>query len=630
MLKILNSQRQPLAILENAYDKSLEREVNQLWYFSFSMPIDDEKNIHCQHYNYVEVVSKTGRNYGLYRIMPIETKKHENYIKYQCEHVLATLLDTVIDGFQSFTNLSTRTALESLLAMQDEQQWVLGECDFNMMFSYGFENENGLLAPILSIPKPFVEPYEFTCDTSVFPWVLNLKRASMDVRSEYRWGKDILEFNEHVDPTEIVNYLIPKGSGEGVNQLTIKDVNGGKNYLKDDESIAKWGKRPYIHIDRRFTQADSLKGYAENLLNDWKEPKFSIEVKAADLSILPGYEHEQRFLNTASNVIVENKVYVARIIGEKIKDIDREQEVDYALGNKLGDIAESSAEYERKVSVNEAYSQGATNLLQLPFVDNCDPTHPAIIRFKTPDDLMQYNSMLLTFETQPFRAYNRAIEGGGSIATSTASGGSSNQTSSSGGSVSTSTASGGGSSQTSSSGGSTTVSSSTVDFNGNTLATGLPVGSITPPYEQHYHLVTLQDNQLQHNHSVSIGNHTHTVPIPSHTHNFTVPSHTHTVNIPSHTHDLTLPDHTHDIEFGIFELSESPTSVTIEVDGNPLPFNATSGDNIDLIPYLDLDESGKIRRGQYVEIKITPNALARINASVESRLFINSHVGGNY
>jgi phage minor structural protein len=627
MTKVLNKQMQTVAILQNAFDKSLERSANELWFFSFSLPINDPKNEECKHYNYVEAIGKSGRSYGLYRIMPIHTKKHENHIRYEAEHVISTLLDTVIDGFQTFTNLPTRTVLESLLDMQDERLWTLGDCEFDMHFSYGFENENGLLAPVLSVPKAFVEPYEFQYDTSTLPWKLHLRRSSMDVKSEYRWGKDILEFNEHVDPTEIVNYLIPKGAGEGVNQLTIKDVNGGKNYLKDDESIAKWGKRPYIHIDRRFTQADSLKGYAENLLKDWKEPKFSFEVKAADLSILPGYEHEQRFLNSVSNVIVEDKVYVARITGEKIKDLDREYEVDYVLGNKLGDIAESSAEYERKVSVNEAYSQGATNLLQLPFVDNCDPTHPAIIRFKTPDDLMQYNSMLLTFETQPFRAYNRAIKGGGSIATSTASGGSSNQTSSSGGSVSTSTASGGGSSQTSSSGGGSVVSSDFANLANRTISTEQIISGV--PYETHIHPIVL-DSSLNHGHSVTIPSHTHSVTIPSHTHNFTVPSHTHTVNIPSHTHDLTLPDHTHDIEFGIFELSESPTSVTIEVDGNPLPFDSTSGDNIDLIPYLDLDDSGKIRRGEYVEIKITPNALARINASVESRLFINSHVGGNY
>jgi hypothetical protein len=415
-----------------------------------------------------------------------------------------------------------------------------------------------------------------------------------------------------------------------VNMLTIKEANNGKKFLKDDASIAKWGRRSDIRIDRRFKYPAALKAWGENLLSELKDPKFSIEVKAADLSVLPGHEHERRILNSVANVIVGDDTYQVRIIKETIKDLDREHLVDYELGNEIGNIAKTNAEEKKRREAQERYSNGNTNVDSRNFADNCDPTHPAIIRFRIPDDLVNYNKMTLTYETQPFRAYNRAIEGGGAVSTSTEAGGSSQQTSSSGGFTSTSTSSGGGQTQTSTSGGSTTVSSSTVNFNGNTLATGLPVGSITPPYEQHYHLVTLQDNQLQHNHSVSIGSHNHSVTVQPHTHAFEVQAHVHTVNVPAHVHQFELQDHVHGIEFGIYEMEKNATSVTVEVDGNVLPIKSTSGDDIDLIPFLNLNEEGKIRRGEYVEIKITPNTLSRINASVDSRVFISSHIGGVY
>jgi phage minor structural protein len=617
LLEILDQSLQPLAILEKAYDKELERKANNIAFFSFSLPIDEPKNEHCQHFNFVEVVSKTGRKYGKFRILPTETKKQDHSIRYSCEHVIGTLWDDVLDtddtnGYVQFTNVNVRTVIETLLSFQTTKHWVLSKCDFeNYLESYGFENENNLFNPVFSIPEPLGVPYEFTYNTDVYPFQLNLVAASNEVKSEYRWGKDILEFNKLVDPSDIVNYLIPKGYGEGINALTIKDVNGGKKYLKDDASIAKWGRKSDIRIDRRFKIPASLKRWGENLLSELKDPKFSLDVKAADLSILPGHEHEKRLLNSVANVIVGDDVYQVRIIKETIKDLDREHIVDYELGNEIGNIAKTNADQRKRQEVQERYSNGNTNLFVLPYVDNCDPTHPAIIRYKIPNDLVNYNKLTLTYEVQPFRAYSKAVKGGGAVSKTTAGGGASTQTSSSGGA----------STQTSSSGGAATVSSSNVDFNGVTLRTGVPIGGELAPYEMHEHYVTLVDNQLQH---------THTVNTPAHTHTVNTPAHTHTVNTPNHTHSFELLDHEHELEFGIYEMGVTATSVKVEVDGNILPETSTSGDEIDLVPYLDLNENGRIRRGSYIEIKITPNNLARINASVENRIFISSHVGEVY
>ena len=182
------------------------------------------------HLNYVEITSPSGRDYGLYRIMPTETIKSDgdNSITYTCEHVFATLLDDVIDGYMQFM-VSSPSITRAFLTCKETPRWVLGQCDFNNYFEYSFENENGLLAPILSIPMPFNEAYEFTFDTTVYPWVLlNLKTVSDVVKAEIRWGKDMIEFNKISDPTNIVNYIIPKGSGEGVNQLDVARINSGK------------------------------------------------------------------------------------------------------------------------------------------------------------------------------------------------------------------------------------------------------------------------------------------------------------------------------------------------------------------------------------------------------------------
>lgn len=90
-----------------------------------------------------------------------------------------------------------------------------------------------------------------------------------------------------------------------------------------------------------------------------------------------------------------------------------------------------------------------------------------------------------------------------------------------------------------------------------------------------------------------------------------------------------MPDHTHAIQFGIFKLDNVPSKVTIKVDGNPVPYTATNGDNIDLIPYLSKDSEGRVNRGWHT-VTITPNDLGRINAQIYTQFFIQSRGGGNF
>src|SRR5690606_10242244 len=110
-------------------------------------------------------------------------------------------------------------------------------------------------------------------------------------------------------------------------------------------------------------------------------------------------------------------------------------------------------------------------------------------------------------------------------------------------------------------------------------------------------------------------------------HNISMPAHTHDIVIQPHVHVVTLPNHAHGIQHGIFEYGTLPTAVTIEVDGTELEHTEINGEGIDLVPYLQKDAKGNVVRGRYAEIVIKPNDLARINATVTSRLFIQSHIG---
>src|SRR5690625_373660 len=649
-LTVRDRDMRKIGVLENAYNISVERRVNELWTASFELPIGDIKQHLCSHMNYIEIISPSGRNLGLYRIMPKKTRHNERAesIVYECEHVLATLLDDIIDGYMQFTNYNTRYVLQALLNMQTVKHWEVGNIEFERYFHYSFENENGLLAPILSIPKPFNEPYMFTFDTTVYPWQLKLVRVSDDIVSEIRWGKDMIDFEEVSDPSKIVNYIVPKGAGEGVNQLDIKSVNDGKPYLKNDDSISKWGVHKYIWIDRRFEDAESLKRNAEALLKEWSEPTISFECRAVDLSIKPEYSHERKILGGLSKIIVNEEEYYARIISEKISDLSNEWDVDYELNNKSDDITTSEIDTVRSLQINEAYSQGATNILTFGYQDNADNNVPAVIPFYIDDDVVNVNTCELTFRVKPFRAYSRATEGGGAVVTSTSAGGGTTRTTSSGGGTTRTTSSGGGTSRSTASGGGSTRTSSS--GGGSTRTSSYYCGegmepcivSVNPARPNEHsdgtHVHGLPAQLLHHTHQVTVPNHTHTIDIPTHTHEFTVPnhtpnveipSHTHNVEIPDHTHEIEIPDHTHEVKHEIIELDTLPSSVIIRVDGRRVPYTAITGDRINLIDYIEKDQSGKIKRGRH-EVTITPNRLGRIEADLVLRVFIQSQIGGVY
>ncbi len=581
------------------------------------------------------------------------------------EHVLATLLNDVIYKYEQTENLTTRANLELLLSKQATKHWRLGDVDFTRYFHYKWENENGLLGPIFSVAEPFDVPYVWTWDTRSYPWTLNLKSPSNAVTGEIRYGKNLAEIEREIDPTNIVNRLYPLGYGEGDNALDIKRVNGGREYIENTASIGEFGLCQYVWVDRRFEDEASLLASAKAFLDEWSVPKVSYRIKAVELSRLTGLTIDRLSLGKVIRIIDPDIGAIeARIVAERKSEMVEESfNVELEIANTRSNIGTTIADIERRQEINEVYSQGATNLLVYLYEDNADKEHPAIIRFKLPDEMVRINKLELTYETTEFRAYSRAIEGGGAIVSSTKGGGAivkstkggggTTRSTTDGGGTTRSTTSGGGSTQTSSNGGGVAkstasgggTSQTTTLYNDNNhvvLETGLDqqneAGSrhfhnvqVPKSLFSHSHGVTIPSHTHSfdipnHNHSITIPNHSHDVTIPAHSHSVTIPDHTHEIELPNHTHEIELPNHTHEIEHGIFKLNRNPSAVSIKVDGNIVPITATSGDSIDMIPYLSLDSDNRVNRGWHT-VEITPNDLGRINAQLMVQFFMQSRGG---
>ena len=631
--QIFDRNMKRLAFLDNAVSVGYSLEINSLWTATFTLPADDDKNAYCQTLNFVEIFDGDER-IDLFRIIGEDLERSNGATRfYDCEHVIATLLSDVLFQYHQYGGGGIKTAdvLNYVLARQTTRNWVLGDCDFKRYFEYNWENST-LLAALFAVPECFDSEYMWTWDTTVYPWTISLVTPSDTMKSEVRYAKNMTSMKKTVDASGIANRIYALGYGEGVNQLTIAGVNGGKPYVEDAMSIQQYGLCSTILVDSRYEVAENLKGYAEQMLAELKNPYVSYEIGAIDLHRLTGDTFSKfrpgeivRVVDEADGINLRT-----RIVSVEKSDAQGDPgSVTVTIANKSKDIAGSISELQNRALINETYAQGATNQQIYNFTDNADATHPATLKLYISDSVVRINKMLLNIQFEAFRAYEKAIGGGGGQTTSSGGG----QTTSSGGG---STTSSGGGSTTSSGGG--TTSSSTSLRSSNTINSSDNGGS---GGENHNHglargdrlaLIDYNNNIIGGVNFVPSGAHTH----PGHTH--TVGSHTHSVSahthrVSAHTHTVkahthTVQDHTHKIEFGIYEGARA-SSATIKVDGVEIPAPA-SYDNLDIVEYLKTDGSGKIQRNAWHTIQILPNSMSRIVGAVFMQTFCNSRGGGDY
>lgn len=628
--QIFDRNMKRLAYLDNAMNVGYTLETNSLWTASFAMPADDKKNAYCAPLNYVEIFDGDER-IDLFRIIGEDLQRSDGATRvYNCEHVLATLLNDVLFQYHQCGGAGVRTAevLNYILSRQTTRNWVLGACSFERFFEYNFENAT-LLSSLFAVPECFDSDYLWTWDTTGYPWSISLVEPSDRLKSEIRYAKNMTNITKTQDASGLANRIYALGYGEGVNQLTISAVNNGLPYVEDALSIAKYGLCSSILVDTRYEIAENLKAYAEQILKESAEPYNSYEIGAIDLHRLTGDAFSRFWPGEIVRVVDdEDGVNLRTRIVSVVKD-DAQGDpgnVTVTLANKSKDIAGSISDLQSRALIGETYAQGATNQQVYNFSDNADATHPATMKIYIDESVVRINKMLLNIQFEPFRAFEKAIGGGGG------------QTTSSGGGTTTSS---GGGSTTSSGGGATTSSGGGQTSSATALESSNILPSETSGQAVHNHgisrsarLATTSDGKTVDGYEVFVWSGAHVHPAHTHrisAHTHTVPAHTHRVSAHTHrveAHTHTVQNHTHEIQFGIYE-GQRASRATIRVDGNVLP--AQSGyENIDIVAYLSKDDSGKIRRGTWHTVEVLPDTMSRIVGAVFTQTFCNSRGGGDY
>lgn len=463
MLNVYDLNRRKTAILQNAFNITETKELNKIYSLSFQIPYDDEKVRYIEPFHYV----RFGNDGELYRIIKTSlTEDDVSILKVDCEHVITTLIDNLLYGVTELggkkfvttssdpskpdiNHLATRNCIMEVLNHQTTKNWVLGDCDFEYYYEYLFEQEN-LLNALYSIPKCFVNPYKWSFDTTVYPWKVSLKKIETNIHPEYyiRAKRNLLSSGTSQDYADICTKLYPLGYGEGVNQLTIKDVNDGKAYLEAlPVALEKYGVKEKVLVDRRFENAESLKAYGQTVLDSLQTPTMSKSFNVVDLYELTNDAIDHAEVGDICKMTMDETIaYVTKTV----RILDQAGSLTIELSTKATDVVSSIADLADRVRIEQVYSQGATQLYQHSKDANATPTKGMVMSLYFPSEMRQINKVLLRMKLNKFRSYSQATESAKEVIITNETRLENLKTTESGGGT---TASGGGSSVTVSGGG---------------------------------------------------------------------------------------------------------------------------------------------------------------------------------
>ena len=111
-------------------------------------------------------------------------------------------------------------------------------------------------------------------------------------KQQIRFGENLLDYSKNMDASDLATCIIPLGarkdesSIEGLEErVTISDVNGGVDYVMDDDAVAEYGKIYKTVTWDDVTEPANLLKKAKKYLTTTQYEKMVLEVKAVDLSL---------------------------------------------------------------------------------------------------------------------------------------------------------------------------------------------------------------------------------------------------------------------------------------------------------------------------------------------------------
>lgn len=276
---ILGQERNRLAVLDNVTELTITEEINGEETMDLSLPFDDGKRIFLENENYIQLGS---RLYVIRRVHHTRDRSGERETHVYAEALWYDLQYT--DPMQK-SEWQDVTPYEVIRDILDGTDWNIGYCEIgtvrNMSVDVGLTNR---LTALREVADLWGGTIRFHSQTLTVDLVKEGGFRDSGIAIIYRKNMDEIEAD--YDTTDLVTRLYPYGKGN----VTIKDANNGKEFLDNFQYTHQIRTRSFK--DERFINPYHLKEKAQEILAKLSLPRLSYRVRAIDLSMLTGLEHE--------------------------------------------------------------------------------------------------------------------------------------------------------------------------------------------------------------------------------------------------------------------------------------------------------------------------------------------------
>ena len=326
--------------------------INTIDSFTFTIfPNNDGYNLIYPLKTLVEVKNLNTNNVEFEGRVLLQTPKMDsNGIIYKtvvCESYLGYLNDSV-QSYETISGVSAEELFKKIInnhnsQVENSKKFIIGEIKIGTSSS---DNEDRYLnyeKTFDSINKNLIER---------FGGELRVRKAGDNIYIDYikeigekkntviALANNLIAIEQEKDPSEIITRLIPVGAKleNSDERLTITSINGGINYVEDEEAIKEFGVIvDTVNFDD-ITEDIELLNKAKSYLKENNKIKKKYKIDALDLSTIDlnfdSFEvgNTYRVINPLMNIDEE-----LRII-EKTLDINSPQNSSLTFGDKFEDI----------------------------------------------------------------------------------------------------------------------------------------------------------------------------------------------------------------------------------------------------------------------------------------------------
>ena len=326
--------------------------INTIDSFTFTIfPNNDGYNLIYPLKTLVEVKNLNTNNVEFEGRVLLQTPKMDsNGIIYKtvvCESYLGYLNDSV-QSYETISGVSAEELFKKIInnhnsQVENSKKFIIGEIKIGTSSS---DNEDRYLnyeKTFDSINKNLIER---------FGGELRVRKAGDNIYIDYikeigekkntviALANNLIAIEQEKDPSEIITRLIPVGAKleNSDERLTITNINGGINYVEDEEAIKEFGVIvDTVNFDD-ITEDIELLNKAKSYLKENNKIKKKYKIDALDLSTIDlnfdSFEvgNTYRVINSLMNIDEE-----LRII-EKTLDINSPQNSSLTFGDKFEDI----------------------------------------------------------------------------------------------------------------------------------------------------------------------------------------------------------------------------------------------------------------------------------------------------